>query len=131
MASTSAGAAWRLVLLIGAPLAFAVTGMLHLVPASEPTAGSDFDHVGAALEPLDKHSCVAACDHQPIGARRCGANQRSFGFRGECVSGSSGAVRRPFIAPSMPASACPVACWPGMCPGIHPLERRSARQQTR
>jgi cytochrome bd-type quinol oxidase subunit 2 len=45
MASTSAGAAWRLVLLIGAPLAFAVTGTLHLVPASEPTAGSDFDHV--------------------------------------------------------------------------------------
>ena len=45
MALTSAVAAWRLVLLIGAPLAFAVTGALHLVPASEPIAGSDFDHV--------------------------------------------------------------------------------------
>jgi cytochrome bd-type quinol oxidase subunit 2 len=45
MASTSAVAVWRLVLLIGAPLAFAVTGTLHLVPASEPIAGSDFDHV--------------------------------------------------------------------------------------
>jgi len=32
-------------LLIGAPLAFAVTGTLHLVPAYEPTTGSDFDHV--------------------------------------------------------------------------------------
>ena len=45
MASTSALAAWRLVLLIGAPVAFAVTGTLHLVPALEPIAGSDFDHV--------------------------------------------------------------------------------------
>jgi cytochrome bd-type quinol oxidase subunit 2 len=45
MASTSAASAWRLVLLIGAPLAFAVTGTLHLVPAYEPTTGSDFDHV--------------------------------------------------------------------------------------
>lgn len=41
MASTSAVSAWRLVLLIGAPLAFAVTGTLHLVPAYEPTTGSD------------------------------------------------------------------------------------------
>jgi hypothetical protein len=45
MAPTSAVAVWRLVLLIGAPLTFAVTGALHLVPASEPIAGSDFDHV--------------------------------------------------------------------------------------
>ena len=45
MASTSAASAWRLVLLIGGPLAFAVTGTLHLVPAYEPTTGSDFDHV--------------------------------------------------------------------------------------
>jgi hypothetical protein len=45
MASTSAVAVWRLALLIVAPLAFAVTGALHLVPASEATAGSDFDHV--------------------------------------------------------------------------------------
>jgi hypothetical protein len=45
MASTSAAALWRLTLLIGAPLAFAITGTLHLVPAFEPTAGSDFDHV--------------------------------------------------------------------------------------
>ena len=45
MASTSATSRWRLVLLIGAPLAFAITGALHLVPASEPIAGSDFDHV--------------------------------------------------------------------------------------
>ena len=45
MALSSAVAVWRLVLLIGAPLAFAVTGALHLVPASEPIAGSDFDHV--------------------------------------------------------------------------------------
>jgi cytochrome bd-type quinol oxidase subunit 2 len=45
MASTSAVAVWRLALLIGAPLAFAVTGTLHLVPASGPTVGSDFDHV--------------------------------------------------------------------------------------
>jgi hypothetical protein len=36
---------WRLLLLVGAPLAFAVTGLLHLVPASESTPGSDFDHV--------------------------------------------------------------------------------------
>src|SRR5512132_3750911 len=45
MASTSAMAVWRLALLIGAPLAFAVTGTLHLVPAYEPIVGSDFDHV--------------------------------------------------------------------------------------
>jgi hypothetical protein len=45
MASTSAAALWRLVLLIGAPLAFAIRGTLHLVPGYEPTAGSDFDHV--------------------------------------------------------------------------------------
>jgi uncharacterized membrane protein len=44
MASTAV-AVWRLALLIGAPLAFAVTGTLHLVPASGPTVGSDFDHV--------------------------------------------------------------------------------------
>jgi DNA-binding CsgD family transcriptional regulator len=34
-----------MVLLIGAPLAFAVTGTLHLVPAYEPTTGSDLDYV--------------------------------------------------------------------------------------
>jgi hypothetical protein len=45
MASTPAVTVWRLVLFIGAPLAFAVTGALHLVPASEPIVGSDFDHV--------------------------------------------------------------------------------------
>jgi cytochrome bd-type quinol oxidase subunit 2 len=45
MAPTSDVAVWRLALLIGAPLAFAITGTLHLVPASEPIAGSDFDHV--------------------------------------------------------------------------------------
>jgi hypothetical protein len=45
MASASAVAVWRLVLLIGAPLAFAITGTLHLVPALEPIAGSDFEHV--------------------------------------------------------------------------------------
>jgi hypothetical protein len=45
MAPTSDLAVWRLALLIGAPLAFAITGALHLVPASEPIAGSDFDHV--------------------------------------------------------------------------------------
>jgi hypothetical protein len=44
-ASTSSSSVWRLVLLIGAPLAFAVTGLLHLVPASGATAGSDFEHV--------------------------------------------------------------------------------------
>jgi hypothetical protein len=44
-ASASAVAVWRLALLIGAPLAFAVTGTLHLVPASGPTVGTDFDHV--------------------------------------------------------------------------------------
>jgi lysylphosphatidylglycerol synthetase-like protein (DUF2156 family) len=36
---------WRLLLLVGAPLAFAITGLFHLVPASESTAGSDFDHL--------------------------------------------------------------------------------------
>src|SRR5512133_4161249 len=45
MASTSAASAWRLVLLIGAPLAFAVTGTLHILSPYEPTTGSDFDHV--------------------------------------------------------------------------------------
>jgi lysylphosphatidylglycerol synthetase-like protein (DUF2156 family) len=32
-------------LLVGAPLAFAVTGVLHLIPASGATPGSDFDHL--------------------------------------------------------------------------------------
>jgi hypothetical protein len=36
MASTSAASAWRLVLLIGGPLAFAVTGTLHLSPRTNP-----------------------------------------------------------------------------------------------
>jgi hypothetical protein len=45
MVSAPGLATWRLALLVGAPLAFAVTGLLHLVPASETTAGSDFDHV--------------------------------------------------------------------------------------
>ncbi len=45
MDSNSRVAAWRLVLLVVAPLAFAVTGMLHLVPASDPTVGSDFDRL--------------------------------------------------------------------------------------
>jgi hypothetical protein len=44
-ASTSNGSTWRLVLLIGAPLAFAVTGLLHLVSASDATTGSDFEHL--------------------------------------------------------------------------------------
>jgi len=43
--STSPSSVWRLVLLVGAPIAFAVTGILHLIPASDATAGSDFDHL--------------------------------------------------------------------------------------
>jgi hypothetical protein len=44
-ASTPRYPVWRLLLLGGAPLAFAITGLLHLVPASESTTGSDFDHL--------------------------------------------------------------------------------------
>ena len=44
-ASTSRYPGWRLLLLVGAPLAFAITGLLHLIPASESSAGSDFDHL--------------------------------------------------------------------------------------
>jgi len=42
---TSGRSVWRLLLLIGAPLAFVVTGLLHLVPASEASVGNDFYHV--------------------------------------------------------------------------------------
>ena len=45
MALTSRSSASRLLLLVGAPIAFAITGLLHLVPASESTPGSDFDHL--------------------------------------------------------------------------------------
>jgi hypothetical protein len=45
MAAPSDLAVWVRLLLIGAPVAFAVTGLLHLVSASEPIAGSDFDRV--------------------------------------------------------------------------------------
>ena len=45
MASNSGVSAWRLALLVVTPLAFAATGMLHLVPASDATVGSDFDRL--------------------------------------------------------------------------------------
>jgi hypothetical protein len=41
MASPSDLAVWVRLLLIGAPVAFAVIGLLYLVSASEPIAGSD------------------------------------------------------------------------------------------
>jgi hypothetical protein len=45
MSSHLARAGWRRALLVSAPLAFATTGMLHLVPVWRAGAGSDFDHV--------------------------------------------------------------------------------------
>jgi hypothetical protein len=109
MASTSAVAVWRLALLIGAPLAFAVTGTLHLVPASGSTVGSDFDHVvphsslwtGIHVVQLVIISLLALA----VAVLTQGLSDpgRSYPGLPWCRSSRS-------IARSMQASACPVAC---------------------
>ena len=108
MASTSTVAMWRLALLVGAPLAFAVTGTLHLVPASEPIVGSDFDHVvphsslwiGIHVVQLVIISLLALA--VAVLTQGLSDPQRPHPGLPWCHSSRS-------IAHSMQASACPVA----------------------